>query len=118
MRRSSDPRNDIMASPKQRSGSRIALAFKAFVRVTSDPQFADQVYALLQGQPPQLPAAPPSVAPSAPAKPAAPPKPALDPLQLLAILQREGRLVDFLMEDLQGIPDAQVGAAVREVHQK
>jgi hypothetical protein len=42
----------------------------------------------------------------------------LHPLQLLTILQREGRLVDFLMEDIAGIGDAQVGAAVREVHQK
>ena len=36
--------------------------------------------------------------------------------QLLAILQRDGRLVDFLMEDLAPYQDAQVGAAVRDVH--
>ena len=52
------------------------------------------------------------------AAPVAPPKPQIEPLQLLAILQREGRLVDFLMEDIQGLPDAQIGAAVREVHLK
>ncbi|MCK5803441.1 MAG: DUF2760 domain-containing protein [Lentisphaeria bacterium] len=34
----------------------------------------------------------------------------------LVLLQREGRLVDFLCEDIDGFPDAQVGAAVRQVH--
>lgn len=37
-------------------------------------------------------------------------------VQLLALFQRDGRLVDFLREDLGGYPDDQVGAAVREVH--
>jgi len=37
-------------------------------------------------------------------------------IQILALLQRDGRLVDFLMEDLAAYPDAQVGAAVRDVH--
>lgn len=36
--------------------------------------------------------------------------------QMLALLQRDGRLVDFLMEDLTTYPDAQIGAAVRDVH--
>ena len=35
---------------------------------------------------------------------------------MLALLQRDGRLVDFLMEDLSGYPDEQVGAAVRDIH--
>jgi hypothetical protein len=34
----------------------------------------------------------------------------------LALLQREGRLVDFLMENIDVYDDAQVGAAVRQVH--
>lgn len=37
-------------------------------------------------------------------------------LQLLAIMQREGRLIDFLEEDVSGFSDAQVGAAARVVH--
>lgn len=37
-------------------------------------------------------------------------------LQLLAVLQREGRLVDFVEEDLTGFPDESVGAAARTVH--
>ncbi len=37
-------------------------------------------------------------------------------VRLLAVLQREGRLVDFLREDIAGFDDAQIGAAVRGVH--
>jgi hypothetical protein len=37
-------------------------------------------------------------------------------LQFLAILQRDGRLVDFLAEDVAGFSDAEVGAAARLVH--
>jgi hypothetical protein len=37
-------------------------------------------------------------------------------VQLLAILQREGRLLDFLQEDIDGYADAQIGAAVRDIH--
>jgi hypothetical protein len=35
---------------------------------------------------------------------------------LLAILQEKGRLVDFLMDDINAYDDAQVGAAARVVH--
>jgi len=37
-------------------------------------------------------------------------------LRILAVLQEEGRLVDFLMEDLSGYDDAQVGSAARTIH--
>lgn len=37
-------------------------------------------------------------------------------LALLALLQREGRLVDFLRESLDGHGDADIGAAARDVH--
>jgi len=57
------------------------------------------------------------------AKPAVPPPP--EPpkvkltdgaLQILQTLQRDARLVDFLMEDIASYADEQVGAAVRSVH--
>lgn len=38
-------------------------------------------------------------------------------VQILSALQREGRLVDFLQEDLGPYEDAQIGAAVRSVHE-
>ena len=37
-------------------------------------------------------------------------------VQVLAVLQAEGRLLDFLSEDIDGYDDADIGAAVREVH--
>ena len=37
-------------------------------------------------------------------------------LQILSILQRDSRLVDFIMEDIAGYSDDQVGAAVRGLH--
>lgn len=52
----------------------------------------------------------------------APPKPTFTPadgaVQLLSILQRDARLVDFLMEDISAYEDDQIGAAVRNVHQQ
>lgn len=57
------------------------------------------------------------------AKPVAAPKPAIPEataadgaIQMLALLQRDARLVDFLMEDISAYGDQQVGAAVRSLH--
>jgi hypothetical protein len=75
-------------------------------RAKSDAAFAAKLKAILAG---------------ADIKPAEPPKP-LKPsgaaLRMLAILQAESRLVDFLLEDIQGASDQQIGQAVREVHKK
>lgn len=38
-------------------------------------------------------------------------------VQMLALLQRDGRLVDFLAENISAYPDAQLGAAVRTIHE-
>jgi hypothetical protein len=38
-------------------------------------------------------------------------------LHLLSVFQREGRLVDFFSEDLNNYEDAQIGAAVRTIHE-
>jgi hypothetical protein len=61
-----------------------------------------------------------------PARPTAPPedRPRVSAAQqhrdgalaFLALLQREGRLVDFLLEPLDGFSDADIGAAARDVH--
>jgi hypothetical protein len=37
-------------------------------------------------------------------------------VQMLSLLQRDGRLIDFLAEDISAYPDAQIGAAVRTIH--
>lgn len=39
-----------------------------------------------------------------------------EPSRLFSILQRDGRFVDFVMEDIDAFPDAQVGAVARTVH--
>jgi Domain of unknown function (DUF2760) len=53
-----------------------------------------------------------------PKKAPPPPKPTTDAaVQFLGLLQREGRLVDFLREDIQPYDDAQIGAAVRAIHE-
>ncbi len=44
------------------------------------------------------------------------PSPQRASLQMLIILQRKGRLLDFLQEDLSQYDDAQIGAAVRNIH--
>jgi hypothetical protein len=44
------------------------------------------------------------------------PKPSDGALQILSILQRDSRLIDFLMEDVAGYSDDQIGAAVRNLH--
>jgi len=44
------------------------------------------------------------------------PKPSGEALRLLALLQREGRLLDFLLEDVQPYNNDQIGAAVRDIH--
>lgn len=55
----------------------------------------------------------------APAPPA-PPKPEIKPedgaLQLLGMLQRDARILDFFMEDIAPYSDDQIGAAARDVH--
>ena len=49
--------------------------------------------------------------------PVARPKPARsEAIALLETLQREARLVDFIKEPIDVYADAQVGAAVREIH--
>jgi len=37
-------------------------------------------------------------------------------LRLLAVLQQDGRFIDFVKEEIDGYSDAQVGAAVRSIH--
>jgi hypothetical protein len=37
-------------------------------------------------------------------------------LRALAVLQKEGRLIDFVQEDIAGFSDDQVGSAARNIH--
>lgn len=95
--------------------TRLWFAWLCFVRVLFDARFAAAVWGVRQLPGPQ---APPAVAPSPPAPP---PAPKVDTngsaLQLVALFQREGRLVDFLQQDIASFPDADVGVAARVVHE-
>lgn len=94
--------------------ARVVLAFVAFFKVLLDASLAARVRgALTPGPPPALAEKP------APAR-LKEPAPAVDhhapALHLLSMLQREGRLIDFVQEDVAGAGDADVGAAARIVH--
>ncbi len=88
-----------------------SLGVQALRRICADDAFAAQVRRLLNGQTLETPTPAPVPVP-APAPAAA----RHDALSLLAVLQREARLLDFLKEPVEGYSDAQIGAAVRSVH--
>jgi hypothetical protein len=91
----------------------ISLAIRAFFRVLFDARLRQEVDQLLSGAAAEAPA----VAVPATPKPKVSSMPKRsDALTLLATLQRESRLVDFLKEPLTDYSDAQIGAAVRDIH--
>jgi len=72
--------------------NRLWLALRAFWRTSTESEFAAKVEPLFSGAPAGL------------------------DLRILAVLQRDGRLIDFLEEEIDAYSDAQVGAAVRDIH--
>ena len=72
--------------------NRLVIGLKAFWKSLADPAFASRVEPLFVA------------APTGP------------DIRVLTVLQRDGRLVDFLQEEIDGYSDAQVGAAVRDIH--
>ncbi len=84
---------------------RLALAFS----VLFNAALAATVARASQGA---LPAG--SGTPALPEKPKADRR---DALHVLSVLQRDGRLIDFLQEDIASFSDAEVGAAARAVHE-
>lgn len=99
--------------------ARLSLAIGAFFRLLGDGKYAAKVAHLDAASQSALPKAQPESLPRAAAV-AAPehlPRDLGPGLQLLNLLQREGRLVDFLRQDIVGFSDADVGAAARVVHQ-
>ena len=96
--------------------NRILLAFQAFFNLLFSGELsADTLTALnltkRTGASPKAAAPAPAAAPAAPAV-----RTADGALQLLGILQRDSRLIDFLQEDIASYEDDQIGAAVRELH--
>ena len=102
--------------------SRISLAFGTFFSILSDSQFAARVQDLRDGvqrSEPSVPAPASAPAPAAPKPPVVPLREAAPDgaLQLLGLLQREARFIDFIQEDVAAYADADVGAAARVVHE-
>jgi hypothetical protein len=95
---------------------RLGLALKAFFHALRDRMFAEQLDRILQGQTLALSTTEVPLADRLRADIVAQAPTRSDALTLLAALQREARLIDFLMEDLAGYDDAQIGAAARDVH--
>ena len=103
--------NDTASSSKPPSlVARIGLAFRAFSAVLGDPGTAARFLDAAGG------AMPAPVAPAAPATTLRQASPDAA-LQLLSLLQRDARLIDFAGENLADYSDAQVGAAARLVHE-
>jgi hypothetical protein len=96
--------------------NRVLLAFQCFFDMLVRGRLPDDAIAALDSS--QAVDAPTPAA----ATTAGPPPPAASSadgaLQMLGILQRDARLLDFLMEDISAYTDDQVGAAVRELHEQ
>lgn len=96
---------------------RLWLAWVCWFRILVDGRFASRVEAARTGE-----LGAPESEPEVNEIPDPAPEPSpLEPstgaaLQLLAMLQREGRLVDFLEQDVSSFDDAAIGAAARVVH--
>jgi Domain of unknown function (DUF2760) len=94
-------------------GKRISYAFKSFFGILSSGEIPREVAReLIQ------PAREARPLPAVESRDAEKPVETSDrAVQMLAILQRDGRLIDFLTEDIAPYSDAQVGAAVRDLHE-
>jgi hypothetical protein len=88
---------------------RVGLAFKVLFNGAFAKQVAEfgSAAAITESKPAPKP------------KDVKPPKPVRnDAVTLLATLQREARLLDFFQEPISDYEDAQIGAAVRDVHRQ
>lgn len=80
---------------------RLLLAIKAFFKAFKEPEKARQ---FIDGMPAASGCSKETVTADA------------SHLRLLGVMQQSGRLVDFLKEDISAYDDAQIGAAVRKIH--
>lgn len=101
-----------MTESKPSFFSRLFLAFSTFWSILLNKEFAAAMLRFRHGEispsaePVELPPEPPALKEASPDA----------ALQLLGLLQREGRLIDFLEEEMDHYSDAEIGAAARIVH--
>lgn len=91
--------------------ARLLIALDLFRRVLGDPRFAAEAARLRAGWPTAEAAGPGAERPSL-----REPEPNAA-LQLLGLLQQDGRFIDFLEEEVATYADSEVGAAARVVHE-
>jgi len=99
---------------------RVPIASYSFARAIVDPGYAQTLTDLYVTGESTLPA--PLAEPQEPKTPPAPVAQLQDALPdsalvLLGLMQKEGRFVDFLQEDITGYSDQEIGSAARVVHQ-
>lgn len=99
---------------------RVVFAFRCFLSILFHAEIPSDIARKLVKAPEPIPQAPASTAPSATRlnqveRPA--PDSSDRAVQVLALLQRDGRLIDFLAENISAYPDTQLGAAVRTIHE-
>ncbi len=109
--------------------TRVWFAWACFFRVLFDSTFAARAWSVANGAAalPESESKRDDIAPKT--KPVAPPETPEATAQvdqgalrgegallLLGLLQREGRLVDFLQQDIASFDDADIGAAARVIH--
>ena len=93
--------------------SRIGSAFKSFFLILFKGVLPDDVareFGYVRATTAKMAPSPAAAAPKISTEDGA--------LQILSILQRDGRLIDFLMEDISGATDDQIGAAVRSLQEQ
>jgi Domain of unknown function (DUF2760) len=107
-----DSEDKPMAERRPSWPGRIWLAISAFWQILSNGEFARNVWRLRQGAeapPPEQPGPKPGVLLQEGGPAAA--------LQLLGLLQQDGRFIDFIQEDIAVFSDTEIGAAARVVHE-
>jgi len=93
--------------------NRLTLALRAFWRILTHDGFAGDILRLERGEPDRPASAVPQPPKSAALRETLPDS----ALQLLALLQQEGRFIDFLQENVTAYSDAEIGGAARVVHE-
>jgi len=91
----------IVFSLRAGGPARLLEALQLSARMHRDPALAERIHRALESSEPAPPSA---VSPVA--------------LRMLALMQENARLVDFLLEDISTATDAQIGQAVREIHRQ
>jgi hypothetical protein len=100
---------------------RVAFAFRCFFSILIHAQIPEDVQQRLSVSASEARPAQVVDASTAASRLTQVERPFTDPtdraVQMLALLQRDGRLIDFLSENIAPYPDTQLGAAVRTVHE-